>query len=447
MMDFEKFRGKSICVALSGGADSVSLLHYLKARSSTCGFFLSAVNCEHGIRGADSLADTRFCVELCARWQIPLVCFSEDCIALARLERKSLETAAREFRYRCFERLLSEGKCDLIALAHHKDDCAETVLFRLCRGSALTGAAGMKELSGSYVRPFLDKTKEEILSYAKENGLVYCEDQTNFERSATRNILRLDVLPKLNEAVPGASENLFRFALRAGEDDEFLYRLSKPLVVRENPKFIGDSGLFIKPSEEKPLFFRACLLILKELGLIKDYTEAHLSSVFSLQALQVGARVQLPKGIVATKTYEGIRFVFQKEKEEKIWSCPFAVGRFDGGRYEITVSKTEILEGEEGLRVLRFDREKLPLDCVFRTRAEGDRFKKFGGGEKSLKKYFIDEKIPSYLRGELPVLAIGREILLVAGVEISEKIKVTEATKKVLFIGLKRKTGESSVEK
>ena len=136
MMDLSGFSGKRICAAVSGGADSMALLHMLKAREDKDGFFLSAVNCEHGIRGADSLGDTRFVAEICALWGVPLFTFSADCPAEAKEKKLSLETAAREFRYRSFQSLLDEGKTDFVATAHHSDDNAETILFRLCRGTS-----------------------------------------------------------------------------------------------------------------------------------------------------------------------------------------------------------------------------------------------------------------------------------------------------------------------
>ncbi len=176
MMDLQKYKDKRICVAVSGGADSVCLLHYLKSMQSECGFSLSAVHCEHGIRGEESLADMRFVQDLCKQWGVELFLFSETCLGRAKRDKTSLETAARDFRYESFLTLVQGGKIDFIATAHHKDDDAETVLFRLARGTSLSGVGGMYEENGYLLRPFLSWTRGEIEEYAKKHALSYRVD-------------------------------------------------------------------------------------------------------------------------------------------------------------------------------------------------------------------------------------------------------------------------------
>ena len=464
MTDLSKYQGKTICVAFSGGADSLSLLHYLQANAFSCGYFLSAVNCEHGLRGDASLRDTRFVQEYCKRQNILLHCFSADCFARAATEKTSVETAARNFRYECFESLLNERKCDYIALAHHADDEAETVLFRLARGTALDGLTAMKEESGRYLRPFLSWNKKKISAYAAEHGLNYCVDESNFERDATRNILRLDILPRLNAAVDGATENLLRFAQTAAEDDALLYALARDLIILTPPRFAGDSGYKVCFCDKKPLFRRACLTVLKGLGVVKDYTKRHLDLLCDLQALQTGSTVTLPQNILAKREYDGIAFLrltapnqtsprageesgaasqaSPPPQTEKTEGISFGFGKFAWGRYEVTVSyNAPTAETEKDCYgvCLRFDADKIPTAAVFRKRQTGDKFRKFKGGEKSLKKYFIDEKIPSYLRDELPLLADGNEVLAVGGVEISDGVKVTQASEKIAYMTVRER--------
>ena len=432
-----KYQGKRICVAVSGGADSVALLHYLGACKDKHGYSLCAVHCEHGIRGEESLADMRFVQALCKEWGVELYLFQEDCPARAKREKESLETAARNFRYESFHALICQGKADFIATAHHKNDEAETTLFRLARGTSLGGMSAMKAENGYLLRPFLAWSKTDITAYIQERGLSYREDKTNFENGATRNKIRLDVLPKLEEAVPGATENIARFASLAYEDDLLLYELAQGLLSRD------EDGYDIAFSDKKPLFTRACLLALKGLGLEKDYTSAHLDSIFLLQQSERGSFLNLPKNIRAERGLCSVRMCIPKEEkylplgEEK----NFEVGVYEGGRYAVTVGFEEPATQNSAWKTLRLDVEKLPKSAVFRFRKEGDKIKTFGGDTKTLKKLLNERKIPAKEREYLPLIADKEsgEVYAVCGVEISEKIKVDNATKKVLYITLQKR--------
>ena len=431
-------KNKRVCVGLSGGVDSASLLHYLFSFRESYGYELSAVHCEHGIRGEASLEDMRFVQSLCQRLQIPLFCFQEDCSALAKNKKMSLETAARSFRYECFQSLVDSGKVDYIATAHHLDDEAETVLFRLARGSSLTGASGMREKNGWLIRPFLSWTRKEIESYASENGVAYRVDETNFETDATRNKIRLQVLPALENAVSGASGNLARFATLAAEDDAFLYNLAEALIAQT------EKGWLVQCNPNPSLFRRACLIVMKRLGIDKDYTSEHLESAFALQDKQGGARVHLPKCVIAEKTRSGIAFFLADSEEEiviKTEAQPFSLDGFDGGVYEVKLTFDEMKAVTGVEKVLRVDMDKIPKTAVFRFRRERDEIVKFGGGRRTLKRFFNDKKIPLAMRGVLPIIAEqdGKEVYAVCGVEIADGVKVTEDTQRVLYIILQKK--------
>lgn len=433
MVDLKKFIDKRICVAVSGGRDSVALLHYLKTQSKACGFLLSAVHCEHGIRGEESLADMRFVESICKAWNIPLFLFQADCPTRAKVTKRSLETAAREFRYESFSALIERGEADYIATAHHSGDEAETVLFRIARGT-LSGVKGMDEESGYLLRPFLAWSRADIDGYIEENGLTYREDSTNADVEFTRNKLRNEVLPLLNETVHGAAENLVRYASLAAEDDALLYEYARDLICET------EGGYLIAFSEKKPLFTRACLLAVKGLGLEKDYTSAHLESVFALQKSERGAKVDLPKEIEGVKTETGVLLRIKKETVavEKPCAKKCTLDGFDGGRYEVILSKTPIESEEKGWKTLRIDGDKLPETAEFRFRKDGDKIERFGGGTKTLKKFFNEKKTPVEEREYIPLIVDGEEVLVVCGCEISEKVKITPETKNVLYVVLKK---------
>ena len=437
-MDMRNFVGKKICVAISGGVDSVVLLHYLKSQAAACGFDLLAAHCEHGIRGEDSLADMRFVQDLCADWGVPLHVFQADCPVLAKEEKQSLETAARAFRKESFARLIREGKAGFIATAHHALDEAETVLFRIARGSALTGAKGMCAQDGYILRPLLGWSKEKILAYAEKQGLAYRVDESNLQTEFTRNKLRLEVLPKLEEAVPGASRNLAAFAQRAAEDDEILYGLAADMVV-PLPAMTGE-GFLVEFSQKAPIFRRACLLALKELGVDKDYTSMHLNGVFALQNSERGAKLDLPRGVEAVKAQDGV--ILRRKVVLATAAKPepktFDFNGFDGGRYEIILSDAPIIRSDLWGQVLCADGDKLQ-GAEFRFRQDGDSIKPFGGGTKSLKKFFNEKKIPAEERAFIPLLTKGNEVLVVCGVEISDGVQVTEDTANVVYLAARKK--------
>ncbi|MBR2023685.1 MAG: tRNA lysidine(34) synthetase TilS [Clostridia bacterium] len=433
-MDFTRFQDKRICVAVSGGIDSVSLLDYMQKRQKEFGYELCVVHCEHGIRDKESVRDMQFVEELCKQYGLELTVFREDCLAKAEREKCSVETSARRFRMQSFARLIKGGKADYIATAHHKNDEAETVLFRLARGTSLTGAQGMAQEKEYILRPFLDWSKADIQRYAQENGLTFCEDSTNAMRDATRNKIRLDVLPLLEDAVPGAVENLVRFAQIAGEDDAYLYRQSERILSKPN-----HNKYFIFFCKDTPIFYRACVTALKGLGVERDYTRLHLQLLFDLQQKQRGASLCMPQNVRARKTGNGI-VLYLKEELPTLVTLPkyYKDGRFDGGRYVVTLYTDETHIPPTDMPILRIDGDKVPKCATFRFRKDGDEIRVFGGRTKTLKKLFNERKIDVEERKYLPLIADEHTIYAVCGVEIADQVKVTEDTKNIVYIAIER---------
>ncbi len=430
----QNFQGKRICVAISGGVDSTALLHFLQNNRKAGGYSLCAVHCEHGIRGQESLLDQAFVEGVCRQWDVPLYVFSCNCVEKAQTEKCSLETAARNFRRDCFTRLVAEQKADYVATAHHSLDEAETVLFRLARGTSLHGASAMKEHDGFFIRPFLTWSKEKILAYAQEHDLQFCVDSTNLQTDATRNKLRLEVLPALSQAVDGAVENLARFARVAEEDDALLYAMSEGLLTATA------DGCAVAFDERKPLFTRACLLALKKMGVERDYTGAHLQALFDLQKLERGAKISLPCGIVAEKQKQAVAFFACREEEQNDMQdamAPFTENGFDGGRYAVKVSFSPPVCLLSGWKTLQFDLDKLPKSAVFRFRRAGDTMQTFGGG-KTLKKFLNEREISPKERAFLPLIAqpTGKQVYAVCGVEIAKSVCVDENTKRIVYVTL-----------
>ena len=452
------YRNKRICVALSGGGDSVALLYALKERAGEWNMSLSAVNVEHGIRGESSRADTAFVKKLCGKENIPLTCYSEDVPRLAEEWGMGAEAAARAVRYRIFLDILRQDKADYIATAHHAGDNAESVLFNLFRGSALTGAGGIRgfvnawELAAAIspetraedaeilrgkgiIRPLLSVPKSEILACLRENKLEWREDESNDDPAYTRNFLRQEVLAPARERFPALDKALYNFSRAAREDDEFLYTLAEEY-------FTAGEVCFVSENAPKPLFLRACLLALRHFGVEKDYTLQNLLDICAVAEGENGKAADLPRGIVARHEYGAVSF-YRKEPPRTALEYPFGEGEFAFGRLCVRVAKGKHPAESSALRrALYIDGARLPEGCVLRTRKEGDVFQKFGSGTKKLKEYFIDEKIPQRLRSGIPLVACGKEVFAVCGCEISDKVKLDGRSENIFTIVLFEK-GES----
>lgn len=438
LFDLKPFAHRRVCVALSGGGDSAALFHFMAENATQYRIALSAVNVEHGIRGESSRADTRFVQELCARRGVPLYCFAANVPARAKERGEGVEEAARRCRGEIFAKLLADDRADCIVTAHHAGDNAESVLFNLFRGSALTGAGGIRayipaeefiarflpegsaaarDLHGRGVfRPLLAVPKGRILQYLRENHLEWREDETNADTAYTRNFLRREILAEAEKAFPEAESRLYDFSRAAREDDDFLYSLTDAYYEEGEECRIGDAP--------KPVFLRACVRALKHFGVHSDYTRTNLEDIFALTQGENGKTIDLPQGLCAARDYG--RVAIYRPQGAPLREYPFAAGDFDFGCRRVKVRRGEQGEPNGSVigRTLFLDGNKLPAGSVLRLRLPGDVFEKFGGGTKKLKEYLIDKKIPRRERDLLPVLACGREIYAICGVEISEKVRV-----------------------
>ncbi|MDE7083158.1 MAG: tRNA lysidine(34) synthetase TilS [Clostridia bacterium] len=441
-LELAAYAGKKICVAVSGGRDSMALLHYLNANKDKYGIRLSALNCDHGMR-ANSSDDSAFVKNWCKEHGIPLICFKAEGLAL------KTEAEAREWRRSCYFSAVKGLRCnsenelcgaDFVATAHHLNDNAETVLFNLARGSALAGITGITDtvITNSegeklnLIHPLISVTREEINSYIKANGVPFVDDETNFSDAYTRNYIRNNVLPALEKAVPDATKAFFRFSRLAAEDEEFF----RAETNRRGILSFNGKTAYIKTCE-KPLFSRASVTAIRDYFKKKDYTTLHIDSLFSLADNSNGKKFEF-LGLTAYKEEGGISICLANSYEE-VEEVPF----FDylcgnssiyGGQFLKIAEKCSKKVDLTDAKILKFDLDVIPKTAAIRFAKSGDKFTKFGGGTKSLGDFFTDRKIPVRLRKSIPVIADGNDILAVCGVEISDKIKVTDLTRKVGFV-------------
>lgn len=416
---------QKIAVALSGGADSMALIHYLNTNAKCLDINVVAINVEHGIRGESSIRDSAFVIDYCNRHDIPLKTYSVDCLAQAKAQKFSVEQVARKLRYQCFYDAIDSGFCDKVATAHHLDDNFESVLFNLLRGSGTKGLVGIEpNYKNKIIRPFLSISKQEILDYVNENGLPYVTDSTNFDESYTRNNLRLNVIPQIKKIFPEALKSINRCTEIARIEDDFLDELA------ENKLAYKGHLVYLALPCPQAIFNRACIIAMQKLGITKDWEKAHIDGVFSLCEKQTGASYSLPNEVVATKEYDSI--VFYKPEPQTNLTLPFAIGDFNFNGNTISVKSVDKdVDLKSGLFI---DLDKIPKSAVVRTFKAFDVFTKFGGGTKSLGDYFTDLKIPTRERVTFPLIADGNKVLAIFGLAISDCVKVEKSTKNIAQI-------------
>lgn len=451
-----------VIVGLSGGADSVCLLLLLCQLRQEMEFFLEAVHVEHGIRGEESRSDAAFAKVLCQNYQIPFTMKEINVPSFAKEQKLGLEEAARVLRYRCFEEIAAKKNAK-IALAHHMEDNAETVLFQMARGSSLTGLCGMKPMRNSengtiYIRPLLTMHRAEIESYLALHGQAYCTDSTNQELEYSRNYLRNVILPDLTKINTQAVTHINETAASLREVREFLdIEVQKywEQAVRVEGDILVDIRLLQQMHTvlQKEIIYKAVSLMA---GSKKDISAVHVAQVLALLQNQSGKSVTLPNGILAIKENETIRLLISDKKMDIIKESP---------KLEITSELLKnLLEKKESISLTLHGTKDILHLCVFEKENTKEKFPEktytkwvdydkisegfsirtrqskdylicdAKGHKKKLKQYFVDEKIPLTKRNEILIFAQESKVFWVAGGRMSEHVKLTDQTKRVLEI-------------
>ena len=390
--------GAGVVCAVSGGADSVCLLHLLRSLAPELGLRLRAAHYNHQLRGAEADEDEAFVQTLCRQWDVPLVTGRGDVAALAKASGQGIEAAARQARYAF---LLEAAGSDLIATAHTADDNAETMLINLVRGSALTGLAGIPAKSGQIVRPLLRWTRQDVLDYLARNGLSHREDSSNAEDAYLRNRIRHQVLPLLQQENPSLVPAMDRLAQQIRQDDAYL----DACAARALADLRTRRGLncAVLPELPEALQGRVVLQWLKD---VSGLTHAHVDAVLALAASQhPSGQFSLPGGWVVRREYAQLVLeksdAFTEILPEVLLAVP---GVTQWGDWRIRTVFDTPDPTLDPAHTLALDYDLLALPLVVRPRRTGDRIL-LPGGEKQLKKLMIDLKLPAASRARLPVIA------------------------------------------
>ncbi|QRG67817.1 tRNA lysidine(34) synthetase TilS [Brevibacillus choshinensis] len=444
--------GETVVVGVSGGNDSTALLHILVALNENYhyGWKLHAVHLNHCFRGDESRQDALYAQQLCERLGVAFHLFEFDVPAYMEQTGMGGQEASRVIRYGYYEQVAKEQGATKLALAHHADDQVETILFRFVRGARMNGLSGMPkrrwlgEGTIELVRPLLHRTREELEGYCLENGLTPREDSSNRSRKYKRNLLRLDVMPLLEQVNDRYREHILEAAESIRLDHLLLERLAEEhlrevLITKKQDEIVIDNDKFQKC--DVALQRRMITLILGYVSKQTEWSSQHVEAVLHLSGgSRPSAELHLPGQLVVSRVYGRIHFC-PKGREERIHMYCYELSVpgstwIDESKVWVHTSYLErpmdwerLMENEAV-----FDAERLPGPLFLRNRKHGDRLAVFGSGEKKLKDVLIDAKVPRAWRDRLPLLMAGEEVILVPGVRRSAVAPVSEQTRRFLHV-------------
>ena len=383
--------GERVICAVSGGADSMALLWAMYLLKEKLSIDLGAAHFNHGLRGEESRRDEEFVRQFCQDYEIPFYCAAESVTA----GEKGLEAAAREARYAFFQTL--PGK---IATAHTADDNAETVLMHLVRGAGLKGLGGIRPVNGKVIRPMLTVTREQVLTFLAEYSIPYVTDSSNETDDFLRNRLRHHVMPLLREENPRLGENLSQMALRLRLDEDCLRTEAKDRV---------DVLRQMHPARRA-----RALTALLERGGVKEPEGAHVALAEKLVFSEnPSAQASFPGGVKLRREYDRLTVTREQPPIEEVpLTCPGVTEIPRLGIRVVCENTPEVTEKQDAFSV------SPKGQMVLRSRKSGDEMR-LPGGTKSLKKLFIDRKIPATRRPFVAVIADEEGVLGVQGIGVN----------------------------
>jgi len=426
---------------VSGGADSVALLHALCRVRAQAGFALCAVHVQHGLRGEASAEDERFVRALCRELGVEL---RVETLSLpGDMDTPGMETLARQERRIAFARAVRRTGADALLLAHHRDDQTETVLMHLLRGSGLSGLCGMRERTpfeeGAWLlRPFLDIPKARILEALASEGMPHREDESNARPVTARNALRLNVLPALEALFPAASANVARASRALWEDEDWLAQEAEALYARavyDHPPFCAlrvKALLAAHPALRRRALRQAWLCAARRGGVPDERALSYEDTLLleALLSMPPGSARSLPGGLRAVRTAAWLHILAEDFAPQREGAQPVRPG--DSG-YTFRHSAYAQRQAAPGSAVPRDNRsvalspEVLSMGPVLRLPDARDCVRPLGApGSKPLRRFFTDRKADPFLRWHLPVLAIENEVLWAPLLCVSERLRLTE---------------------
>lgn len=444
--------GDKVIVAVSGGPDSICLLHILNSLREFLGIILVAAHVNHCLRGQEADKDESYVKEFCRGIGIECFVLRKNVHEVSKERGISCEMAGREVRYEFFSQLLKRLNAQKIAIAHNSNDQGETVLMRIIRGTGLDGLEGIKAVRDNiYVRPILDVARKEIEEYCYKNNLSPRIDKTNLESVYSRNKIRLELIPYIQKNFnPDIIDSLNRLASIVRVDNEYINNVS----VEAYKKYCNknkDKVIIIKEAFKlhEAILVRLLRMALRELkGNLYNFDKNHIGDIINIQKGETGKSIALPQKVRVINDYGNIQITSVSEKKPIV---------YEEDQYILKVNEKTTIKGhnlivdlkiiedykklnlKDKVLVKYFDYDKINGDIKLRYRKNGDRFTPIGmKGSKKLKDLFIDLKIPKEERDIVPLITFNDEIAWVVGYRLSDKFKVDNYTKNILQIIIER---------
>lgn len=416
-------------VALSGGADSVTLLWVL----DELGYQIEACHCNFQLRGAESDRDEQFCVQLCEQLGIPLHRIHFDTRLYAEVHKESIELAARNLRYRYFAQLKEDVEADGICVAHHQDDTVETVLINLIRGAGIQGLTGISAKNGDILRPLLCVDRKEILAYLEEKGQDYVTDSTNLVDDVVRNKIRLNIIPMLKEINPAASKNIAQAAHHLEEANKML----SSIAICGEKSEDGTIRVAVQEIESAASAEYALYSSLSPYGFRGKAITEILASLHSTGKTWTSETHQLviDRDCILIREKQTEVFLGMKIPETGCYVLP------RGEKIKLSIREREIdFSPSKEKFLITLDADAVTFPLHLRLAQNGDTFHPFGmKGKKLVSDYLTDRKKNLFEKQSQLVLEDAKgQIIWVVGERTSELCKIKEDTKKILYIQISK---------
>ncbi|MDD4503893.1 MAG: tRNA lysidine(34) synthetase TilS [Clostridiaceae bacterium] len=437
--------GDKIIVGVSGGPDSLCLLHVLKELCGEYGCSLYTAHLNHKFRGEAADRDAAFVGDICRKWGIPAFIEVFDVPAYIEKTGLSPEEAGREIRYRLFDQVCEKVGGNKIAVAQNLNDHVETILMRFMRGSGIDGLKGIEAVRGNIIRPLLGIERCRIEEYCAENSLTPRLDKTNLEPIYHRNKVRLQLIPYIEKNFnPNIMGALSRFSGLIKDENEFMEteageKLQEIAEIHKDRVVIDIPKLMAVHTALQRRIVRQCIERLS--NTLNGFEFKHFEGVLELAQKATGAAVMLPHKLKAFKSYDKLilaKYIVKADKKcyyKLKYDYDNSIDTDKGCIIIERINAKEIGEFRGQKDIIYIDPSKVKKELVLRCRQTGDMFAPIGmKGTKKLKDYLIDEKVPREERDALELIADGNEIIWIVGGRLSEKYKVTDETSETVLI-------------